>query len=185
MFSISYKKILSEINGLSNDIVRLCAENGIKLATAESCTGGMVSAAITEVSGSSAVIELGVCSYSNRIKREVLGVSAETLDRFTEYSIQCAEEMAAGVKDLASADLGVSTTGVAGPSGGSEEHPVGEVCIGICCDTRSISERYIFPQEGGDGFSGRDYIRAAAARQALALLLKLITENILEGEENG
>ncbi|MGN1120181.1 MAG: CinA family protein, partial [Oscillospiraceae bacterium] len=88
----SYEKILSEIGQLANRAVTVCRENGYKLATAESCTGGMISAAITAVSGSSAVIELGVCSYSNRIKHDILGVSTAVLEAHTEYSLQCAEE---------------------------------------------------------------------------------------------
>lgn len=167
----------SQAAQLAQELVKLCSENAIKVATAESCTGGMISAAITAVSGSSSVIELGVCSYSNRIKNEVLGVSASTLEKYSEYSVQCAAEMAQGVKKLASADYGVSTTGVAGPTGGSEEHPVGEVCIAVSGRT-DTAERFVFPQESSDGASGRDTIRAAATAIALGMLLRMIKDEL-------
>ena len=157
-----------KIAELAARLVEECSARGVKLSTAESCTGGMISGAVTSVSGSSAVIELGVCSYSNRIKREVLGVSADTLDRFSEYSVECAAEMAVGVRRLSGADYGVSTTGVAGPTGGSAEHPVGEVCIAVS-GGRTISERFLFE---GD----REQVRAAAAMTALELLLKEIQQ---------
>lgn len=137
----------------------------------------MISAAITAVSGSSSVIELGVCSYSNRIKREILGVSEKTLTQFTEYSTQCAEEMALGVMKLSGADFGVATTGVAGPTGGSDEHPVGEVCIAVCSRKGMHSKRFVFDKATDGAPSGRDSIRAQAARKALMLLdLMIMTE---------
>lgn len=152
-----------ETGRLAAKLVAECSARGLKISTAESCTGGMVSGAVTSVSGSSAVIELGVCSYSNRIKCEVLGVSNEILDRYTEYSVQCAEAMAEGVRRLAGADFAVSTTGVAGPTGGSEEHPVGEVCIAVSGKDGCRGERFVFP---GD----REQVRAQAALKALELL---------------
>ena len=137
----------------------------------------MISAAITAVSGSSSVIELGVCSYSNRIKRDVLGVSKKTLDEFTEYSTQCAEEMALGAMKLSGADFGVATTGVAGPTGGSEDHPVGEVCIAVCSRKSMHSKRFVFNELSKGAPSQRDDIRAQAARKALMLLdLMIMTE---------
>ncbi len=173
---MKYDKILEEISQMSAHIVKVCTEKSLRLATAESCTGGMISAAITAVSGSSSVIELGVCSYSNRIKREVLGVSENTLSLHSEYSVQCAEEMARGAARLGGAQLGVSTTGVAGPTGGSEEHPVGEVCIAVCYGNVVHSKRYVFAHEDTD-VPVRDYVRACAARKALMLLDLMIMAN--------
>lgn len=161
--------VYENIRGLSRQIVEICSERGFKVATAESCTGGMISAAITSVPGSSAVIELGVCSYSNRIKREVLGVSVQTLKEFTEYSVDCVEEMAEGILRLSGADFAVSTSGIAGPSGGTEDDPVGTVYICVCSANKSISERFEFPD------TGRDRIRAAATEKALEILLEHIT----------
>ena len=160
-----------KIGELSRTIVKNCTEKKLKVATAESCTGGMISAAITSVSGSSAVIELGVCSYSNRIKRDVLGVREKTLNTFSEHSLECAEEMARGVLKLPGADFAVSTSGVAGPTGGTEENPVGTVYIGVCGKDDTISEKYVFDN------MGRDNIRAAAAEKALSMLLEMIRKS--------
>ena len=110
-------------------LVKELKNRGLKIASAESLTGGMVSEYITKVSGASEVFECGICSYSNRIKHEILGVSEETLENYTEYSYQTACEMAQGVRRLSGADIGISTTGIAGPSGGTEEKPVGTVYI--------------------------------------------------------
>lgn len=162
--------VYENISGLSRQIVEICAERGFKASTAESCTGGMISAAITSVSGSSAVIELGVCSYSNRIKQELLGVSIHTLKTETEYSVDCAEEMAEGVLRLSGADFAVSTSGIAGPSGGTDDDPVGTVYICVCNKNKSIAERFEFPD------TGRNDIRAAATERALSMLLELINE---------
>lgn len=173
---MKYEKLLNEIAQLSAHIVRVCSERGLHITTAESCTGGMISAAITAVSGSSSVIELGVCSYSNRIKHEILGVSEDTLGKYSEYSVQCAEEMAGGAMKLSGAELGVSTTGVAGPTGGTDEHPVGEVCIAVCYKNAVHSKRYVFTHDDAEA-PLRDYIRACAARKALMLLDLMIMAN--------
>lgn len=164
---MSLEELYERLAALAGKTVERCSALGIKIATAESCTGGMISGAVTSVSGSSAVIELGVCSYSNRIKSEVLGVSPDILDKYTEYSVQCAQAMADGARRLSGADLAVSTTGVAGPSGGSAEHPVGEVCIAVSREKSCRSERFIFT-------GNRENIRAAAAVKALELLLEII-----------
>lgn len=159
-----------KIKELAAEIVDKCTARGIKISTAESCTGGMISGAVTSVSGSSAVIELGVCSYSNRIKHEILYVNAETLEKYSEYSVQCAGEMAEGVRKLSGADYGVSTTGVAGPSGGSAEHPVGEVCIAVSGKRGCRSEHFLFGQ------NDRELVRLMAAQKALELLLDEIKD---------
>ena len=159
--------IYGRIPELAAAVVAECTARGLRISTAESCTGGMISAAVTSVSGSSAVIELGVCSYSNRIKHETLGVSEDILEKYTEYSVQCAEAMASGVRRLSGADLAVSTTGVAGPTGGSSEHPVGEVCIAVSCADSCLGERFLFS-------GNREQVRAQAACRALELLLDKI-----------
>lgn len=151
-------------------IVRECTKRGLKLAAAESCTGGLISALITSVSGSSAVIECGVCSYSNRIKHELLGVSGETLERFTEYSEQCAEEMARGALKISGADIAVSTTGVAGPTGGTEKNPVGTVYICVCDKNSAETRRFEFD----DGTRGGN--RWRAVHMAFRMILDKINE---------
>lgn len=165
------EEMYNNIDSLARQIVEKCTAYGLKISAAESCTGGMISAAVTAVSGSSAVIELGICSYSNRIKNEVLGVSGSTLEKFSEYSVQCAEEMAKGVLRLSGADIAVATSGVAGPSGGTEENPVGTVYICAADDVLCTSLKCVFENKG------RDYIRAAAAEKALEMLLAKICRN--------
>lgn len=165
-------KIYDEITLISTEIVELCTENHLKIATAESCTGGMISAAITGISGSSAVIELGICSYSNRIKSAVLGVSEDTLNTYSEYSLKCAEEMADGAKSVSGADYAVSTTGVAGPTGGSPEHPVGEVFIAVSSREGVFPQRFLFS-------GNREQVRAQACKTALSQLLFAIKNDYL------
>lgn len=157
------------IESLAEQVVSKCAERGVKVTTAESCTGGLIIAAITSVSGSSAVTEMGLCSYSNRIKSEILGVSEKTLREHTEYSIQCAEEMARGALRISGADYAISTSGVAGPTGGTAENPVGTIYIAAACkDTvKTVRERF-----SGD----REQIRASSVEKALSMLLELIDE---------
>lgn len=161
------QNIYNSIAELSREIVRECTARSVKISTAESCTGGMISGAVTSVSGSSAVIELGVCSYSNRIKHEILHVPAEVLKQFTEYSVECAAEMAKGVMELSGADYGVSTTGVAGPTGGSAEHPVGEVCIAVSGRNSAAASASSLHRAAQTG----ELIRALAAEKALSMLL--------------
>lgn len=155
-------------------LVKTCTERGFKIATAESCTGGMISEWITSVPGSSAVIEFGVCSYSNRIKHKILGVSEETLEKYTEYSEQCAEEMARGALKVSGADFAVSTTGVAGPGGGTEKNPVGTVYICVCDKHSARTRRFEFTGEIFD--LSRAEIRSKASEAAIKMLLDKINE---------
>ena len=150
---------------IQEELVTMLREKDMTIATAESCTGGMISQLITDVSGASAVFELGVCSYSNRIKINVLGVPKEIIDEYTEVSAQCAEEMAIGAMRLSGADVAVSTTGVAGPTGGTEENPVGTVYIALAADGGVVSERKNFNE---DGCSDRAEIRRRCAEYVLA-----------------
>jgi len=112
-------------------LVKALKEKGLHIATAESCTGGMVSAAITSVSGSSEVFDGGVVSYANEIKHRILGVNEETLATHGAARDECAREMAEGVRRLMGADIGISLTGIAGPGGGTAEKPVGTVYLGV------------------------------------------------------
>lgn len=150
-------------------LVQILKTNNMKIAAAESLTGGMISEYITRVSGASQVFECGVCSYSNRIKHEILGVSSETLEKYTEYSEQTAAEMAAGIRRLSGADMGVSTTGIAGPSGGTEDKPVGLVYIGISTKERTYAKKFMFGSKTGDE---REHIRKLACINALTLAVK-------------
>ncbi len=120
-----------EMNALPSLLVEVLREKGLKVATAESCTGGLISKMITDVSGASDVFDCGVCSYANEIKEKLLGVSAEDLKLRGAVSEEVAMAMAKGVRKLSGADIGISTTGIAGPTGGTKEKPVGTVWIGI------------------------------------------------------
>ena len=146
-------------------LLDLCRARGLKLATAESCTGGLVAGLLTEIAGSSDVVERGFVTYSNEAKREMLGVAAATLEAHGAVSEATAREMALGALRASRADIAVSVTGVAGPGGGSDAKPVGLVhfaCAGP-------SARLIV-----DGAAVRRSrprrVRLAAVAQALELL---------------
>ncbi|MEM9550996.1 MAG: CinA family protein [Pseudomonadota bacterium] len=143
---------------------------GVTIATAESCTGGMVSAALTDVPGSSAVVERGFVTYSNSAKEEMLGVSAETLAAHGAVSEEVAREMAAGALARSGANLAVSVTGIAGP-GGSEFKPEGRVCFGVAQESADPKAETV-----EFGPLGRDQVRLAARDHALALLSEAVTE---------
>jgi len=137
---------------------------GVKIATAESCTGGMVAVALTDVPGSSDVVERGFVTYSNDAKIELLGIAPETLSQHGAVSEEVAREMAEGALRHSRAELSVSITGVAGP-GGSERKPEGRVCFGIARAGRPTrTETCDF------GPQGRDKVRELARDHALALL---------------
>lgn len=120
-----------DVSSLEEVVVEGLKEKGLTIACAESCTGGLIAKRITDVSGASQVFGYGCVTYWNEAKMGLLGVLPETIEQHTEVSAQCALEMARGVRKLAGADIGVSTTGYAGPTGGTEENPVGTVYIGL------------------------------------------------------
>ncbi|MBQ1250953.1 MAG: competence/damage-inducible protein A [Clostridia bacterium] len=123
-----------DVSSLEEVVVKGLIEKGLTVATAESCTGGLVGKRLTDISGSSTCYLGGVVSYANEVKMGVLGVKEETLRNFGAVSAETAMEMARGVRKLTGADIGVSTTGVAGPGGGSPEKPVGTVYVGISAE---------------------------------------------------
>ena len=137
---------------------------GFRIATAESCTGGLLAAALTEVAGSSDVFERGFVSYSNAAKIEMLQVLPATLEAFGAVSEAVAREMAEGALANSAADIAVSVTGIAGP-GGSEFKPEGRVCFGLARRGRATRVETV-----EFGARGRDLVRAAARDHALALL---------------
>jgi len=143
-----------------------------KIVTAESCTGGLVAAALTAVPGSSAVVERGFVAYSNDAKIEVLGVMPDLLMRFGAVSTEVAEAMAKGALDFSRADVAVSVTGIAGPGGGTPGKPVGLVCFGLA------TRQNVLMHYQGQFFGSRDEVRMQAVMEALKLFLSV------EGEEN-
>ena len=138
---------------------------GMMIATAESCTGGLIIGALTDIAGSSDVVDRGFVTYSNQAKRDMLGVSEDTLTAHGAVSAETATEMAAGALARSGADLAISVTGVAGPGGGSDEKPVGLVWFGLAKDgARAIAESRMFA--GLD----REGVRRATVLHALAML---------------
>lgn len=148
-------------------VLVLARAHGWRIAAAESCTGGMVSAALTDIAGSSDVFDRGFVTYSNTAKIEMLGVDPATLAAFGAVSEQVAAQMAQGARLRARVDLAVSITGIAGP-GGSEFKPEGRVCFGIASGVGVQVETVEF------GALGRDKVRLASRDHALALLLKAL-----------
>lgn len=147
---------------LEEKIGVLLRECGKKISVAESCTGGLVCHWITEVAGSSDYFERGVVSYSNRSKVSLLNVSPHTLERFGAVSPETAEEMARGIRQVSGADLGVSTTGIAGPGGGSKEKPVGLVYVGLSAGDETVCRRFVFR-------GSRQEIKIGASEAALRI----------------
>lgn len=158
---------------LEETVVERLANNNLHAATAESCTGGLVSERITRVSGASYVFDCGICSYSNEIKHKVLGVNNETLAVLGAVSAETAMQMAEGVRKISGADIGISTTGIAGPTGGTEEKPVGLVFVGICTKDKSYAVKLNL---GGNEnmVNSRSYIRRLTSDMALFAIINEI-----------
>lgn len=129
---------------LENEVVTLLTERGLTLATAESCTGGNVAARVVSVAGASACFRGSVVAYANDVKEMVLGVSGEDLERHGAVSEPVVRQMAEGARRLLGADYGVATSGVAGPTGGTPEKPVGTVWIAVASPEGTVAERFVF-----------------------------------------
>lgn len=159
-----------EIEALASRIVSEFTQRNLTVATAESCTGGLIAGALTEISGSSAVVDRGFVTYSNRAKVEMLGVDQAVLVSFGAVSRETALQMVAGALRRSGANLAVAVTGIAGPTGGSAEKPVGLVHIAA----RRRDGRVIH-RDMRYGDLGRSGIRMATVATALELLLELGT----------
>ena len=159
-----------DMHTLATRAVALLRDRGLTVATAESCTGGMIAAAITDVAGASRVFGTGVVSYSCDCKMKLLGVSAATLETEGAVAAATAAQMAEGVRRLADAAIGVSVTGEAGPVA-AENHPVGTVFVGLADERGTVTEEHHF---AGD--------RAAVRRQAAEAVLSLLVRRLEEVE---
>ena len=157
---------MSDLAELSKTLVEQMTHRGQMVATAESCTGGMIAASITDTAGSSAVLDRGFVTYSNAAKQDMIGVSSATLEAHGAVSSQTAVEMAEGALARSRADFAVSVTGVAGPGGGSDEKPVGLVHMALARREGDTSHR-----ELRFGDIGRDQIRKATVAEALKSLI--------------
>jgi nicotinamide-nucleotide amidase len=147
------------------DVLNACRARGLKLAMAESCTGGLVAGALTEIAGSSDVVDRGFVTYSNEAKQQMLGVPAETIDKHGAVSRETAEAMARGALGNANADIVVSITGIAGPGGGSKDKPVGLVHFAAAARNGVLTHK-----EMRYGDIGRAEVRQLSVLQALAML---------------
>lgn len=155
---------------IEKQTVELLKSKKLKLATAESCTGGLISKRITDVSGSSEVFEGGVVCYSNRFKENVLGVSPETLKKYGAVSRETAREMIKGVLSLTKADIAVAVTGIAGPSSDDTNKPVGLVYIAVSDGKSTIVKKLL------NNFTGdvREQNRSISADTALEMIMEAI-----------
>lgn len=152
---------------LEAEIGQLLRERGLSLAVAESCTGGLLGMRITEVPGASDYFRGGVIAYSNEVKQAVLGVPQEVLRRYGAVSPECARAMAEGVRRLCRCDLALAITGIAGPSGGTPEKPVGLVYIALAHPNGAVVERHEFR-------GSRQGVRWSASEAALSLLKRFL-----------
>lgn len=163
---------MNEHETLEEVIVRLLKERELTLTTAESCTGGLLAARITDVPGASEVFKQGLVTYSNRAKRKLLDVKKNTLKEYGAVSDKTAKEMAKNGAFITGADICVSVTGLAGPDGGTEEKPVGLVYIGCCYNNRTVVKEFHFKGE-----------RKKVREQSVANALNLLRECILDEKE--
>lgn len=157
-----------DIAALAQQIVSDFSRTGHMVATAESCTGGLIAGALTDISGSSAVVDRGFVTYTNRAKVEMLGVQADTLDAYGAVSKETALQMVHGALFRSSADFAVAVTGIAGPGGGSADKPVGLVHLAAKARTGGLIHH-----EMRYGDLGRDRVRLATVKTALEMLLAL------------
>jgi nicotinamide-nucleotide amidase len=159
---------IGSTSALARSLLDLCRSRRLTIATAESCTGGLVAGALTDIPGSSDVIDRGFVTYSNDAKRAMLGVEASTLATFGAVSKETATQMAVGALERADVDLAVSITGIAGPGGATPGKPVGLVHFAVAArDGRILHREHRF------GAIGRSVVRARSVVEALRMLMEL------------
>ncbi len=167
-------ELQSVIDKNAENVVQLLVGKGKKIACAESCTGGLISAAITSVSGSSAVMDMSICTYAISAKEKFIGVPADIIDTFGVVSAETAKAMAEGVRKKAGSDIGVAVTGIAGPTGAEPGKPVGTVYIGLSTENGTEARlAFTDPDSSGDE-NAREYIR----KNTVLTALRWVAENI-------
>ena len=155
---------------LTEQLLSLAKERGLKISTAESCTGGLIASALTQEAGSSAVFDRGFVTYSNEAKIEMLGVRAITLEMYGAVSEEIATEMASGALDRSNADIAISVTGIAGP-GGSDHKPEGRVCFGLAQNNApTLAQTIEF------GPIGRSQVRAETVKHAFVMMITAMSK---------
>ena len=158
-----------ELNSNADILIHLCREKSIRLSTVESCTGGLLAGCLTDIAGSSNVLDRGFVTYSNEAKNEEVGVSLETLEKFGAVSAPVAKEMCSGALERGPIGAAASLTGIAGPGGATPDKPVGLVFIGIATRaSKPVAHRYVFK---GD----RQAVRTAAVAEAIDLLIEAVS----------
>jgi PncC family amidohydrolase len=157
----------SSIIKKAQEIILIAAQKNLKIVTAESCTGGLLSAIFTEISGSSRVFERGFVSYSNEAKSEILGVDPKIIEEYGAVSKETAQKMAIGALKNSKAQISLAITGIAGPEGGSQEKPVGLVYIAIADENKVLARKF--------NFAGS---RSEIRKQAIIESLNIIAKNI-------
>lgn len=157
---------------LEEKVVALLREKNLVLSCAESCTGGLIAKRITDVSGSSAVFNCGIVSYSNEIKEKILGVKSKTLEQFGAVSEQTVREMVQGVLKISGADIAVSVSGIAGPNSDNTSKPVGLIYLAVSDGKETVIKKL------NNSFSDdiRNSNRTSASDEALKLIIKMIGE---------
>ena len=153
---------------ISQKIVRLLKKKRLKISFAESCTGGLLSSAITSVSGSSKVFTLGLVTYSNQSKNHVLKVTKQIIRKHGAVSIQCCFSMVDNLSKISKSNIALSITGIAGPNGGTKKKPVGLVYVGIKKGNKIKIHKCLFKNKG------RSYIQKATVRKSLGLILNIL-----------
>ena len=166
-----------QIQSLAASLVGTLSQKGLTVTTGESCTGGLVSASLVSVPGASKVLRAAFVTYANGAKEAVAGVRKTTLARHGAVSPETAREMAEGVRRMADADMGISTTGIAGPGGGTPEKPVGLVYVGCSLGRETQVRRYTFT-------GSRQENRAATLEAALKLALEMLCPKEPEGKKD-
>ena len=156
------------LRAAANAVLEACRARGLKIATAESCTGGLVAGALTDIAGSSDVVDRGFVTYSNEAKQQMLGVPAETITKFGAVSRETAEAMARGALGRGGADIVVAITGIAGPGGGSKDKPVGLVHFAAAARSGALTHK---DMRYGD--IGRAQVRGKSVLEALHMLKQM------------
>ncbi len=154
-------------DGKHLQFAKILTARGLKLAIAESCTGGLLSSRMTDISGASAYISANFVTYSNESKVQILGVSAQTLEKFGAVSEECAREMVQGLAQKTGCDIAICTTGIAGPTGGSAQKPVGTLYVGVCCDSQTTVRKFNLPPK-----TGRERMKKMFVKKALETALE-------------
>lgn len=153
---------------IEKQLVEILSKKRYTIATAESCTGGMVAAKIINSPGASSVFNEGYITYSNEAKNRILKVEDTILEKYGAVSEQCAKQMAEGCRDNAKADIGIATTGIAGPDGGTENKPVGLVFLACAIEGETFVEKHIFK-------GSRNDVRQQAVRRVIEMSIEKIT----------